>query len=359
MRIALITAADPFEESGGAERTLTKWLSYLSEEGYEVDVLTYGDEDVERRSGCSVTRLDDKCPVSSIDRFCRTNPLDAVMTMAGWGDISLWATDRHGIPSIVCVMSDFDLNLATGLASDVQPTRAIAVSNDYRERASDVYDCEVRTVYQPIDFEYYTVSEMTRETYTLINPITYKGGELFKQLAQHRNGDRFLAKMGWFHQRNDDLTFDRDTYDIYSRTVSEFVPTPVQPDFTSVPNVEFVREGDIRDIYRRTKVLLVPSQWDESFGRVVIEAMHNGIPVVASKVGGLPEACGDAAILVEEYDSIDSWDECLDQLADQELYEEYVAKGKTRAKRYSEQQSEELIAFESIVREVIEDHSAT
>jgi glycosyltransferase involved in cell wall biosynthesis len=35
---------------------------------------------------------------------------------------------------------------------------------------------------------------------------------------------------------------------------------------------------------------LVPSLWPETFGLVVPEAMLRGIPVLASDVGGLPEA---------------------------------------------------------------------
>ncbi len=51
---------------------------------------------------------------------------------------------------------------------------------------------------------------------------------------------------------------------------------------------------DMRPVYGRARLLLAPSLWWETFGRVAIEAMINGIPVIASKRGGLPEAIGDA-----------------------------------------------------------------
>ncbi len=41
--------------------------------------------------------------------------------------------------------------------------------------------------------------------------------------------------------------------------------------------------------YRDADALIVPSEWGEPFGRVVIEGLAYGLPVVAAKVGGIPE----------------------------------------------------------------------
>jgi glycosyltransferase involved in cell wall biosynthesis len=46
------------------------------------------------------------------------------------------------------------------------------------------------------------------------------------------------------------------------------------------------------DWLRYTKVLLVPSVWEEPFGRVAAEAMINGIPPIVSDRGGLPDVVG-------------------------------------------------------------------
>ena len=44
--------------------------------------------------------------------------------------------------------------------------------------------------------------------------------------------------------------------------------------------------------YERMDALLVPSE-RESFGRVALEAMAHGVPVVAARVGGVPEVVSD------------------------------------------------------------------
>lgn len=55
---------------------------------------------------------------------------------------------------------------------------------------------------------------------------------------------------------------------------------------------------DMRPIYGRARLLLAPSLWWESFGRVAAEAVMNGIPVIHSGSGGLAEVVGDAGIRV-------------------------------------------------------------
>lgn len=54
----------------------------------------------------------------------------------------------------------------------------------------------------------------------------------------------------------------------------------------------------LADYYRQSAATLIPSR-KEPFGIVALESIASRCPVVASNVGGLPEAVGDCGILVE------------------------------------------------------------
>lgn len=46
-------------------------------------------------------------------------------------------------------------------------------------------------------------------------------------------------------------------------------------------------------VYQASDLVVLPSEWPEPFGRTVIESLSCGVPVVASRVGGIPEILTD------------------------------------------------------------------
>ncbi len=61
------------------------------------------------------------------------------------------------------------------------------------------------------------------------------------------------------------------------------------------------------EYFRQMDVLVVPTlttkKIREQFGRVIVEAMASGVPVIGSTCGAIPEVIGDAGFIVPENDS--------------------------------------------------------
>lgn len=105
--------------------------------------------------------------------------------------------------------------------------------------------------------------------------------------------------------------------------------------------IEFVgslTQTALPDFYRGLDVLALPSlttpAWVEQFGRVAVEAMSCGTPVVASDSGALPDVVGGAGLLVPPGDAR-AWAEALRRVgAEPDLSARMTTEGIVRARAY-------------------------
>jgi glycosyltransferase involved in cell wall biosynthesis len=87
--------------------------------------------------------------------------------------------------------------------------------------------------------------------------------------------------------------------------------------------------AEVRLVYERSKIILFPSVWFETAGKVILEANANGIPVLASNIGGIPEMMDGAGYLFDPpaacqsnweaqppADYVTQWLDVLDRLHD-------------------------------------------
>ena len=66
----------------------------------------------------------------------------------------------------------------------------------------------------------------------------------------------------------------------------------LQKEYKDLANISFLGRlyaKDAYDVLSKAKCLIFPSEWYETFGRVVIEAFSQSTPVIASRIGGIGE----------------------------------------------------------------------
>ena len=75
-----------------------------------------------------------------------------------------------------------------------------------------------------------------------------------------------------------------------------------------------IPESDLDLLFRSATVMAFPSMY-EGFGVPMLEAMSRGCPIVASRIGALPEIVADAGVFVEPVD-VAGWASAVGQLLD-------------------------------------------
>jgi len=86
--------------------------------------------------------------------------------------------------------------------------------------------------------------------------------------------------------------------------------------------------------YSGADIFVFPT-FSEGFGLPPLESMACGTPVVASNVTSVPEVVGDAAVLVDPYRTEDIAEGMFKCLADSNLREQLIEKGKERARAFT------------------------
>jgi glycosyltransferase involved in cell wall biosynthesis len=187
----------------------------------------------------------------------------------------------------------------------------------YRE----TLELETTVIPSPLDWERIVCDRAPGQRYvTFVNPQPHKGVFVFARIAEQ------------LFRRRPDIPL----LIVEGRSGVEWLER-TELDLSGLTNLNVMKNTpDPRDFYRVSYVVLMPSLWRESFGRVAAEAMINGIPVLASNRGALPEVVSDAGFLFdlpERYTSesrgvpcveeVSAWIETIIRLwDDRECYEE-------------------------------------
>lgn len=179
------------------------------------------------------------------------------------------------------------------------------------------------TVHPPVD----PASYRTRpgDAVTLVNLHPNKGTDVFYTLAERMPEQHFIGVIGGYGEQ----------------------------DIRNLPNVEIIdHTPDMRNaVYARTRVILMPSI-RETYGRVAVEALASGIPVIASPTTGLREALGTAGTYLDR-DDIAAWESAVRRLADRGAYAQASAEARLRSKELTERGELELASWRQTVGALI------
>ncbi len=122
----------------------------------------------------------------------------------------------------------------------------------------------------------------------------------------------------------------------------------------NVTFVGWVPSDRIEQYYRKSTIVVVPSLWPEAFGLVGVEAMSVGRPVIASRVGGIPEWLDDGktGFLVAPGNSEQIAERAIQLLSDRELLEQMGKNARQKAEQFSI--DKHVTKIDDIYRELIE-----
>jgi glycosyltransferase involved in cell wall biosynthesis len=206
---------------------------------------------------------------------------------------------RLSVPVIV-YFRDVDFDRFDGDPREVDRALFLANSEFTARKVTERFGI-VPHVIPPLFNKSAYLSARKAENVTFINPTGFKGGDIAFELVARCPEIPFFFLESWslsqkqldkihdFMRRHNNLSFRR-------------------------------RTNNMRVIYHRAKILLVPSRWDEAWGRVVTEAQYSGIPILASNRGGLPESVGPGGVLLDPDGPVEAWVEVLRRLWHDEAY---------------------------------------
>lgn len=188
------------------------------------------------------------------------------------------------------------------------------------------------------------LTTMRPKNVLFINAQVKKGVEIAFRLAEHRPDVQFDIVRYWSGAGAANKGWDTHTLSARARAAGNITlhaPT-----------------NDMRRLYSRARLLLAPSQWEEAWGRVATEAQINGIPVLASNRGGLPESVGPGGILVEHDAPIEKWADAFSKIWDDPSeYARYSAAAFKHGNRPEIQPDTIVATFIDKVKAFIDSHA--
>jgi glycosyltransferase involved in cell wall biosynthesis len=254
---------------------------------------------------------------------------DVVMTQLDRGREIAELALRRGLPVTLTV---HDAVLDRAIWPRPHPRLKFITNSEFvASRVRDQLGLESTVIYPVIRLQSYKVGSRVPEFITFVNPVPEKGVELAFQIAALVPHRRFLFVESW--------------------PLGEKARRRLREGLKQLSNVTFAGwTHDMRTVYSRTALLIVPSQWEEAFARVILEAQINGIPVLGRNVGGVSEALFASGVLFPREATAQDWaDEIQRLLSNHSYYLQRSAAASANAARPEFDAKHQMERFLSLV----------
>jgi glycosyltransferase involved in cell wall biosynthesis len=119
--------------------------------------------------------------------------------------------------------------------------------------------------------------------------VPEKGPDLLLKAAALLHGNAPPFKVRLVGSKNFALISDLSPYERELRAIAE----PIQQIVEFQPSIS---RDKLLGEYQAASIFCAPSNWDDPFPLTILEAMATGLPVVASRRGGIPEGGADAIL---------------------------------------------------------------
>jgi glycosyltransferase involved in cell wall biosynthesis len=144
-------------------------------------------------------------------------------------------------------------------------------------------------------------------------------------------GDVLLVATRWSENKGLLAALGRALAPRRVAVTADGLPGSARAALRRLENVRVVANAPMPELLRDARLLLVPSQLPESFGRVAFEGMAAGVPTLAAGVGGLREFV-PAGQLVEPPGSVDAWTAAVRRLDEPAAWNAARAAGRAAAR---------------------------
>jgi glycosyltransferase involved in cell wall biosynthesis len=300
MRVLAILHGYPPTQNAGAEWMLHEMLKYLQAKGHHCEVAMEG-EDFE---GIRVGKLDTE----------KVKKADVIISHLKKAGQALNAAEFYHKPFVFVAHNSNNFHIISAKAS--KNFIKVVYNSEFVKKACK-YPVPSIVIHPHVDSKRYKTKR--GDKITLINLFERKGGKFFHELARELPEYKFLGVEGGYGKQEKE----------------------------ELPNVSYmVNHPEAKKIYAQTRILLMPSIY-ESYGRTAIEAMVNGIPVIAAPTPGLKECMGEAGIFCE---TPEEWISAIKSLDDAEYYKKVSDRCTAWSKEVEKKTIKELAEFEKFIR---------